>query len=151
MKRLRNFVMTALMIIMVGLFGIVKVDAATVPSKVTTDNWYTVNYFNTVTSEGKPKTYPIIVKTVDNKSYYVYCMDLDATYGGKVTFNRQGEVDPGYIYILNHIPNTGDKDKDFYITQLAVWYYGDYLNQNNHNLPADVKKFILYYASDRGA
>lgn len=151
MKRLRNFVMTALMIIMVGLFGIAKVDAATVPSKVTTDNWYTVNYFNTVTSEGKSKTYPIIVKTVDNKSYYVYCMDLDATYGGKVTFNRQGEVDPGYIYILNHIPNTGDKDKDFYITQLAVWYYGDYLNQNNHNLPADVKKFILYYASDRGA
>ena len=147
MKRLRNFIMTSLIII-AALFGIVHVDAATVPENVTTDTYRTVNYINTVTSEGKPKTYPIIVKTVDNNSYYVYCMDLDATYGSKVTFSRKGNADPGYIYILNHIPNTGDKDKDFYITQMAVWYYGDYLNQNNFNVPADVKKFVLYHASD---
>ena len=31
---------------------------------------------------------------------------------------------------------------------MAVWYYGDYLNQNNFNVPADVKKFVLYHASD---
>ena len=147
MKRLKNFIMTTLIII-AALFGIVNVDAATVPEKVTTDTYRVVNYINTVTSKGEPKTYPIIVKTVDNNSYYVYCMDLDATYGSNITFNRAGNADPGYIYILNHIPNTGDKDKDFYITQMAVWYYGDYLNQNNFNVPADVKKFVLYHASD---
>ncbi len=148
MKRLRNFIMTSLIFIVAALFGIVNVNAESVPEKVTTDNWRAVNYINTVTSEGKPKDFPIVYKSVNGGAYNVYCMNLDATYAANVTFNRTGTVDPGYIYILNHIPKTSDKDYNFYVAQMAVWWYQDYLNQNNENLHADVKKWVLYHASD---
>ena len=148
MKRLRNFVLTTLMIVIVGLFGFVKVDAAAVPDNVTTDKWRAINYINTVTSDGKPKEYQIVYKSVNGGAYNVFCMNLDATYASDVTFTRTGTVDPGFIYILNHMPKTDDKDYNFYATQMAVWWYQDYLNQDNFNVPADVKKFVLLHKTE---
>ncbi len=126
------------MIIATMLFaGINSVNAATtLPDSVVSDGIREVEYI---------ENFPVIVKTAEGGKYYIYCMNMSATYGGGIKFSKKEAVDPGYLYILNNLPNTGDKDKDFYIAQIAVWYYDDYLTQTNFNLVSDVKKYILVH------
>lgn len=115
--------------------GMFQANAATtLPDAVVSDGLREVEYI---------KNFPVIVKTAENGRYYIYCMNMSATYASDIKFTKTAKVDDGYIYILNNRPNTGDKDKDFYITQMAVWYYEDYLNQNNFNLVSEVKKYII--------
>lgn len=134
MKKLR-FV-SLIMVLAVMLFGGISLaNAATsLPQSVVSDSLREVEYI---------KNFPVIIKTADNGKYYIYCMNLSATYGENIKFTKTGEVDPGYIYILNTKPNTGNKDKDFYITQMAVWYYEDYLTKSDFNLVREVKEYIV--------
>lgn len=134
MKRIKLF--TILMLIACALLtGITGVNAQdSIPDSVVSDNYKIIEYID---------NFRVIVKTGDNGKYYLYCINMEATYDKGVTFSKQSTVNPGFIYILNNKPNTGDKDKDFYITQMAVWYYEDYLNQNNANLETAVKKYIV--------
>ncbi|MDE5630970.1 MAG: hypothetical protein K2I70_05150 [Bacilli bacterium] len=135
MKTTRKILTLILILAVMLCGGISFAQAATsLPDSVVTDPEREVEYI---------KNFPVIVKSAGNGRYYIYCMNLSATYGGGIQFNKTGVVDPGYIYILNNKPNTGDKDKDFYIVQMAVWYYEDYLNQNNFNLVSEVKKYII--------
>lgn len=134
MKKLRFI--TLLMVLAVCLCGGITLANATtnIPESVVSDNLREVEYI---------KNFPVIIKTAENGKYYIYCMNMKATYAANIKFTKTDVVDPGYTYILNNKPNTGNKDKDFYITQMAVWYYEDYLNQNNFNLVSDVKKYII--------
>ena len=134
MKKLRFI--TLLMILAVCVFGGVTLASAatTIPESVVSDSLREVEYI---------KNFPVIIKTAENGRYYIYCMNMSATYASDIKFTKTGAVDPGFTYILNNRPNTGDKDKDFYVTQMAVWYYEDYLNQNNFNLVSEVKKYII--------
>lgn len=134
MKKLKFI--TVLCTIALVLFGsMFNVNAASsLPDSVVSDGLREVEYI---------ENFPVIVKTAENGKYYIYCINMSATYAEDIEFTKTGTVDPGYIYILNNKPNTGDKDKDFYITQMAVWYYEDYLNQNNFNLVSEVKKYII--------
>lgn len=135
MKKTRRILTLILILAVMLVGGISFAQAATsIPDSVVTDPEREVEYI---------KNFPVIVKSAGNGRYYIYCMNLSATYGGGIQFNKTGVVDPGYTYILNNKPNTGDKDKDFYIVQMAVWYYEDYLNQNNFNLVSEVKKYII--------
>ena len=135
MKRINYFVSLIMVLAVILFASITGVSAASsLPSSVTSDSLREVEYI---------KNFPVIVKTADNGKYYVYCMNITATYASGVKFSVKGSVADGYLYILNHRPNTGNKDKDFYITQMAVWYYEDYLNQNNNNLEKVVKQYIL--------
>lgn len=134
MKKLK-FMTLIMMIAVIICGGVTSTTAATtIPDAVVSDKLREVEYI---------KNFPVIIKTAENGKYYIYCMNMTATYAGGVKFSKTGAVDPGYIYILNNLPNTGDKDKDFYIAQMAVWYYEDYLNQNNFNLVSEVKKYII--------
>lgn len=129
----------SLIVLLVALLfgGMMVTDAADyLPDSFVSDGIREVTYL---------ENFPVIVKTADNGKYYIYCMDMSARYDGGVTFSKTGTVDPGFTYILNNKPNTGDKDKDFYITQMAVWYYEDYLNNNNFNLVSEVKKYIIHH------
>lgn len=63
---------------------------------------------------------------------YLYCLDLHKNTVSNVKANlvsNSSYVDGGILYILkNGYPEksiTGDKDKDYYITQTAVWWYLD--------------------------
>jgi len=63
---------------------------------------------------------------------YLYCLDMHRNTAQNVTatlVNNSKYVDGGVTYILkNGYPVksiTGDKDKDYYITQTAVWWYLD--------------------------
>ena len=113
----RNKLMTFVFMLVVLLFGgIASVSAATtLPDNVTSDNLREVEYI---------KNFPVIIKETNRG--YVYCLNMSHTYAAGITFNKTGEVAVGYNYILNNLPNTGDADKDFYIAQMAVWYYEDY-------------------------
>jgi hypothetical protein len=134
MKKIKLFAIIAIIATMM-FSGLTSVNASTsIPDSVVSDNYKIVEYID---------NYRVVVKTADNGKYYVYCMNLDATYDKGITFSKKSTVNSGFLYILNNKPNTGDADKDFYITQMAVWYYEDYLNQNNDNLQTEVKKYIV--------
>ena len=45
----------------------------------------------------------------------VFCEDEGYTYLTNLTYGLWEIVDDGYIYILEHRPNTGDSKKDYYI------------------------------------
>lgn len=73
---------------------------------------------------------------------YVYCQDFHKEIPYGVTMTLTGEAPAGIAYILsNGFPNksiTGDADKDYYITQAAVWWYLDETAGTN-NLPDTFK------------
>lgn len=69
-------------------------------------------------------------KTTDGK--YLYCLDMPKTTAQNVKatlVSNSKYTDGGLVYILkNGYPNksiTGDNQKDYYITQTAVWWYLD--------------------------
>lgn len=69
-------------------------------------------------------------RTSDGK--YLYCLNINKKTAKNIKANiveNSTIIDGGVIYILkNGYPNksiTGDKDKDYYITQTAIWWYLD--------------------------
>ena len=69
---------------------------------------------------------------------YVYCTDFhkDIPYGVQMTLSKEAPAGLAYI-ISNGFPRvniTGDSDKDYYITQAAIWWYLDETTGSN-NLP----------------
>lgn len=138
-------ILSLLMLVAVMIFGgMMNAFAATsLPDSVVSDAHKNPTLVGGLREVEYIKNFPVIVKTADNGKYYIYCMNLSATYAANIKFSKAGTVDPGYIYILNHKPNTGDKDKDFYITQMAVWYYEDYLTGKDFNLVREVKEYIV--------
>ena len=69
-------------------------------------------------------------RTTDGK--YLYCLNIKKKTAKNIKANiveNSTIIDGGVIYILkNGYPNksiTGDKDKDYYITQTAIWWYLD--------------------------
>lgn len=60
---------------------------------------------------------------------YLYCLNIRKRTARNITATLVGERDAGLAYILeNGYPNkniTGDRLKDYYITQTAVWWYLD--------------------------
>ena len=126
--------MTFILVLITLLFGgsLSTYAATTLPDSVTSEPLREVEFI---------ENFPVIVKKTNHG--YVYCLNMSHTYAANVTFSKTGEVAAGYNYILNNKPNTGNVDKDFYITQMAVWYYEDYLNNDNFNLVPEVKKYII--------
>lgn len=59
----------------------------------------------------------------------LYCLNMNKRTAKNITANLVGELDTGVAYIMvNGYPNktfTGDKMKDYYITQTALWWYLD--------------------------
>ena len=89
----------------------------------------------------------------------LYCLNMSKKTAKNITANLVGERDAGVAYIVtNGYPNksfTGDKMKDYYITQTALWWYLDNttgssnLGQNfkvtgsdPHNLRPIIKELI---------
>lgn len=68
------------------------------------------------------------IKTVQGGGY-AYCTNIHKTVAHDVTANYVSTMDAGIAYIIeNGYPKksfTGNKKKDFYITQGAIWWYLD--------------------------
>lgn len=79
---------------------------------------------------------------VTTSGEYVYCLDRFKLTAENVTGTLVGEKDAGFAYIIeNGYPYkslTGDRLKDYYITQTAIWWYLDETTGSG-NLGADFK------------
>lgn len=79
---------------------------------------------------------------VTKSGEFVYCLDRSKTTAKNTTVTLVGELDAGFAYIIEngypHKSITGDKMKDYYITQTAVWWYLDETT-GSKNLGADFK------------
>lgn len=68
------------------------------------------------------------IKTVKGGGY-AYCTNIHKLTAHDITAKKVGTMDAGVAYIIeNGWPNkkfTGNKKKDYYITQAAVWWYLD--------------------------
>lgn len=80
---------------------------------------------------------------VTKSGQYVYCVNRWKNTVKNTTGTLVGEKDAGFAYIIaNGYPNksfTGDKTKDYYITQSAVWWYIDEINGNNNSINKEFK------------
>ena len=74
---------------------------------------------------------------------YVICEDADLYYWQGFTYTLKGEVDDGYIYILEHSVNAEDSVQEYYIRAIATWWYKDYLTGKDTNLSQTQKNTIL--------
>ena len=138
MKRLKvhkfKFMIMAVLVATLGIFTITSTNAET-----------TAPTSFTASSE------KILTGYIDNIHYgkltsslggYVYCRDMNLGIPYGVTMTLEGEAPAAIAYILsNGFPRTsitGDSDKDYYITQAALWWYMD-LHMGGHNLPDSFK------------
>jgi len=81
----------------------------------------------------------------------VFCEDESLKLYSGYTYKYNSKVDDGYIYILEHRPNTGSTYKNYYIQSLAVWWYKDYLNGTNSNLTQKQKDYMYSYRNSEGS
>ena len=135
MKNFKLFIITILVSIL-SLFGLyTNVLAETAPKTFRTkDPVILTDYI-----EGAPKVH---YKEI-NGGILVYCQNEALVYQGGYTMQLYSQIDDGFIYIIENKPNTGDKYKDYYAMQIAIWWYEDIVNNNNINIPRDIKVKIL--------
>ncbi len=78
----------------------------------------------------------------DGSVYYCTQFNKDIPESG-ATMTKVGPMDAGMTYLLtNGYPNksiTGDNEKDFFITQLAVWWYMDIQTGSNSSVLDNLK------------
>ena len=122
MKKIIKFTTTVLLAFIMMIASMISAKAAS--STIDIGQSYKVgnNYINDTTFSYKV--------TTDGR--YLYCLDLHRDTASNVTANlvsNSSYVDGGILYILkNAYPEksiTGDNDKDYYITQTAIWWYLD--------------------------
>ncbi len=85
--------------------------------------------------------YQAYFKTTYDGSRYLYCEVAKLKFPSNLTLTQNSEIDKGFVYILNNTPNTGDTHKNYYIMQMAIWWYRDYLSNNNYNLDSNFKNY----------
>ncbi len=119
-----------------GIFGLLlgfisilgfgfSANAASAPSTIQAGNQSGLHYF--VSGYGAS-----VKKTTDG--HYIYCDNIKLEFPANKTLTLGKEVDEGFVYMLRNQPSTGDINKDFYILQMAVWWYKDIIDgQSNLN------------------
>ncbi|MDD4188266.1 MAG: SpaA isopeptide-forming pilin-related protein [Bacilli bacterium] len=114
------------------LFGFTVKAEASAPSTIKAGNLTPItNYINGVQAS---------LKTTSN-GQYLYCEIVNLLFPRNKTLTLGTEVDKGFAYILNNKPKTGDSNKNYYIMQMAVWWYKDILNGGNNNVSANTKTY----------
>lgn len=121
MKRYWKIFLISLTIGLTGVFN--QVSALTAPSSLELGSAVTNK------TEYIGQTFFTQKKLKDGT--FAYCLEKEKKVPSNITVNNIGALDeyPGLVYIIeNGYPNksfTGDANKDYYITQGAVWWYMD--------------------------
>ena len=82
-------------------------------------------------------------------NYDLYVLDYDTTFDAKTTLNEPSVVDAGFYYIISNNNVTSNSNKNYYIAQVAILWYQDYLNGNNLNIPKTIKEYISSNTDDK--
>ena len=118
MKKIKKLIFSLFITVLIGLTAM-SANAASNTIQLGTAKRITTPYIGGVTFSTKV--------TTDGK--YLYCVDLHSKTAENTNANLVKEMDRGIAEIIrNGYPNksiTGDAEKDYYITQTAVWWYLD--------------------------
>lgn len=140
MKKFKESILMLILIAVSFICFSANVKAAdTVPGTIQTGSVTTLNqYVPGVTAYYKPIS----------GGNFVYCEAAGLKYSTGVTMKLVGPVADGFVYIMNNKPNTGDVYKNYYIVQVATWYYKDIINGNDNNIPVASKNYIIGHRND---
>lgn len=81
-------------------------------------------------------------------SYPLYVLDNDTYFNSRTTLSDPEEANEGFAYIINNSNVTSSSYKNYYIAQVAILWYQDYLNGNDNNISASLKKQITNSTGD---
>ena len=138
MKKLKDhkfkIMIITVLIATLGIFALTSANAATsAPTSFTADSEKILDGYIADWNYGK---------LTSSLGGYVYCQNFNLQIPYGVTMTLDGEAPAGIAYILSNgyprVNITGDSDKDYYITQAAIWWYED-LYMGGNNLPDDFK------------
>lgn len=127
-----------LMVLMIMLGFATSVDAA--------------SYSSTITAYASSTAYEYVdgLKIYYNRSgsYNLYLLDIDTYFNSSTTLRDPEVADAGFSYIVNNSNVTSTSAKNYYIAQVAILWYEDYLNGNNNNISSTMKSYITSHTSD---
>ena len=83
---------------------------------------------------------PIYYNSSNNTDLYI--LNYGTYYNRNTMLTNPERVDNGFNYIFTNGTPTRNSYKDYYITQVAMLWYQDYLNGNDYNISYDMKRFI---------
>ncbi len=137
MNKLSRLVLLLLVVFTTIISTIGEVFAAEVPQTITVNTTTPTHlgYIGEKVNFGR--------KTLTNGTI-AYCLEYNKKTPLTTTVSKIGEMDAGMVYLLeNGYPNkaiTGDQEKDYYITQTAIWWYLDEATSiSPKNLPDSFK------------
>lgn len=81
-------------------------------------------------------------------SYNIYSLDANTYFNNNTYLYNPIEADKGYAYIINNSNVTNDTYKNYYIANVAILWYEDYLNGNNQNISSALKDVIKSKTND---
>ena len=78
-------------------------------------------------------------------SYNLYVLNMGTRYDSRTTLSDPTLANEGFAYIINNSNVTSNSEKNYYIAQVAVLWYQDYLNGNDLNISSSLKTKIKNY------
>ena len=84
---------------------------------------------------------PIYYNTANG--YNIYVLNSDTYFDTYTSLTDPVEVNDGFSYIINNNNVTSSSYRNYYIAQVAVLWYQDYLNGNDTNIPSNIKNDII--------
>jgi len=79
----------------------------------------------------------------------LYILDIDTYFSSSMNLRNPSVTDKGFTSIIKNNNLTNNDEKDYYIKQVAILWYEDYLNGNNNNLSSTMKSYISSNTDDR--
>ena len=111
------------------------------------------SYSNTITAYASSTKYEYIeglpIYYHQASSYNLYVLDNNTRFTTSTTLRDPEEVNSGYAYIVNNSSVTNSSYKNYYIAQVAILWYEDYLKGNNVNISSSIKEYITNNKSEK--
>lgn len=113
---------------------------------VLSSNVYADSYKNEIYTNARGTKYEYIsglpIYYNSSNSVDLYVLNYGTYYNRNTVLSNPERVDNGFNYIFTNGTSTRNSQKDYYITQVAMLWYQDYLNGNDYNISYDMKRFI---------
>lgn len=110
------------------------------------------SYSNSIKSSKSGTSYEYIngIEIFQNKasSYNLYVLDIDTYFDVATTLTDPITADSGFAYIIQNSNVTSSSNKNYYIAQVAILWYQDYLNGNDNNISSSMKDYIASNTKD---
>ena len=81
-------------------------------------------------------------------SYPIYVLNNGTYFDARTTLTNPREVSEAFAYIVSNANVTNNSYKNYYIAQVAILWYQDYLNGNNNNVSESIKAYISNHTND---